>query len=428
LVVRCAVFRDLDNPIIASKTASSAFAYGASTFQDTSYTTEMGMMEITGSDCTGYGNDKLNFNSFIKITESGGASEGVMRPIVDYTSTSGRILMTPFKDIPDSGSTFEIIHFGALMTGQYYYQNFNNMWTDVLPCNASSDTVVFMYGDKDHGLFTVTKSGSTYYFSFYGNIDPFNETDTTTTDSDTAQGATTISVVDASIFEADTYYRIISRDVDDWAANRTVQTEVFWIDELPTEVVYVSAVDTDNNNITVSPITYSYKSGAVLGENPRPIFGKINATTSGHSQMMKAEGNTTAPGSLQPCVHVGSDTYGNFYRHVMYVAPSAAIGYWDEALSDAFGVFPVSETYADDNREGRRRAWLCHVGSNRNNATYGYYGRLEGTLPFVWCCGSAPYGGGNEDTVLCKYNGSYETFRVFYEGNSDYYIVGPEST
>lgn len=402
---------------------------------------------------TGYGDRRFNYHAFLRITS--GSESGKMRPILDYDDT-GDFTYRPFLNAPgDNTSEVVMAGFNPACSWRMCDTSFssNDMCHGSIERNSVGDaTTFFMYGSKD-GFVIVAKYNSAYYAHYFGNVVPYASKLTTALTAGASAGATSFVVANRHLFVEGEKYRLLSTDVDDWGDNEDRSAEApasSWPDldpeEIPSEEVVVDTITPgtgDAGTIAItSQLIYSYRTGAEVGEDPRPAVrvasqgGTFADPLVGGQTMLPLYLNTRKENlaidashrqNIRACHNTSSrwipyPGYFDFMRYnsELLVGPSGAQS----------GSGPDSPSYLTQRYVGG----LISV-YTPYNATYRQYGRWEcvkGTLPYIWWFNvtgsSPPYGGSAEDTLKAWWGSQFETFRMFQSPGSGthWFACGPE--
>jgi hypothetical protein len=415
-MIEVCAFRDVTN-YIARETTPVAILVGS----------------IAASSVTGFLNNRFTY-AWLRITS--GTYSGMLRKILSYTSTTGAFTFEPFPAAPGT-ETFEVISNGFLLPGNRdvtcNYRSLGTFWSPY--CRASSPLALaktyFLYGNKN-ALFVVGSNSATdHYFAFFGEPIRYAEALTTLTQENvTASEGVVIHVADTSFFKIGQKYRIIGRSVGDWDDNKSVvpggaggPTNIA-IDEIPTEEILVTDITSSlgHDYITVAKLIFSYRAGAVIGEDPRPSVGGGPGATS----MMSGTNMWPiyAPKGIGR-VHrslCGSSPEYYWYNYGSYslggtwgapiIAPEGGVGYTSSDPSylterPVCGLLPIR---------------VSDTAYRANNI----WEHVKGTLPMIY-----PFPGGltlvDQDTVAARWNGAWRTFRAFREANTGiWFVCGPE--
>lgn len=372
----------------------------------------MGVSSVTAAGLTGYGNDHFNHVCFVK--PKSGDYQNVLRRVTDYVSTTGVISYEPYPAAPGTVA-FDIVSEGFL-TGFSRQQQLGDYRLGTVVTSyqyaTPGEQTFFLYANLD-GLLVVDKLDGAYYMYYFGNLDRYAEWQTTVTTSTVVTGATTIPVNDHTIFEVGAKYRIVSQNAADWAAYQGDYSPKLYADELGTEEVIVSEVLTLPSRIVIgSGLVFSYGTGAVIGEDPRPV---VQPKITGKVGMY----GTSA---LMP-IYVPK-TVGATRRQITSNLEQAELQVASE-LSSNLATAQKPSYITDKWVGGLVSVYMPSSGYHANNV----WENAKGTVPMAWLAAgnNAPYGGADEDTVSARWEGVTRTFRIFKEnGVPPYYIVGPE--
>lgn len=406
----------------------------------------------------------------LKVADSGSSHDGQMRWI-KTDDGAGRYTWVKFKtSAPGVGVgsyKCEIISGGWMpgISNNQLVGSSSQLKTPVMSGGPSGiplvQTDAWFYGNKD-GVAVVFKAGTTYRAWYFGDYVPFaNPASTTATavgGGDIAAGVLSIDVADRNLFVVGGKYRIVSQDYRDWTDNwdRSADTAMGaspgdWADlegdETAQEYLVVNTITPgagDAGTITFDhPLIYSYRAGAVVGEDPRRFVG-FHCYGSGSSHSNQFESSSTIAGAHTPlhavsksrfrvdrpahrrhdrCTYSGTtwnpwQGNGGFdYRggHIISVRtfmepfdPDVLDN--DENYVDKLVVVPMSIGWYD--------------GTDRTG--YGGFWQYLGIIPILRQMYSN-LGGTSEDTVKIPWDGKQETARIFYEqGSSKWLCAGPE--
>jgi len=384
---------------------------------------------VTGLDL--YGADRFSHNvALLRVNDTGSAEDGKMRWIVISTD-AGNFTYQPFLTGP-AAVKCDIIPGGFLpcysrqATDGYRKFGCLKIATDI------SGGVAWIYASKD-GFWIVQKISALYYFAYFGNVVPYANPTNAHTTVDVAAGVSVITVDNPALFIETGKFRIISQDYRDWDANKDRQVGDGWprldCDETAMEEVVVLSIL--GNDITLTaPLIYSYKSGAVIGEDP------VLAIRYGKQDGGIMVGTTTMIAPYLPILSADIATQAGhrsrWRAHHPNLNPKAPYNS-DESAS----MLTVQTTYmrpmhttplTNKNRQTDRLPLaLLEVDRYSEESSYGYYSAGKGVFPFGgWISYvKPPFGGSSEDTVDAIWEGQRRTFRVFAEG-SNWIIFGPE--
>jgi len=423
IAIEIAAFRDLSNAIASS---------------DLTKTWNIDIDSVSGvSGLDGYGNNRFDYHTLLRVNDTGSSENGKMRWVKTYADT-GDFTYQPFLTAPGAVSC-DVVSSGFLpgltwraATGE---SNFYRPLTDATP---PSGIRAFLYGSRD-GYMAVYMYGSEYYPYYVGSTYGHANLTNANTTAALSAGDSVIHVDNTDIFEINAKYRIISQDMRDWDDNKDRQVGDGWPpldpEEIPTEEFVVSAIDSGAGTITLSSnLIYSYRTGAVVGEDPRPIVraaeedGKsvISAGTyyapcylpcdpsvisahASHRQTWRAHhasGNPKAPRN------------SSFYSCLLYTNSSTS-----EGILTNSGVLTVNR------QNGHHIPILVNLRCNNESTSYGYFKCWKGILPQIWrSYASPPFSGSEEDIIRALWEGKFEDFRLFKDTANVWFFVGPEIT
>lgn len=410
--------RDLSNPTAAS---------------DLTPTWSLGRTAATGIiGLDGYGADRFSHNvALLRVNDAGSAEDGKMRWI-DTSTDAGDFDYQSFLTAPMSVKCDVLVGgflpcYSRQATDSYRKFGCLRIATNVSGC------VAWIYASKD-GFWVVQKISGLYYPVYFGNAIPYANPTNAHTTVDAAFGASVITVDNPAIFIENTKMRLISQDYRDWDANKDRQVGAGWprldVDETAMEEVVVLSIA--GNDITLTaPLIYSYKGGAVIGEDPIPAirYGKHDGAI--------FIGSTSLIAPYLPILSADIATQAGhrsrWRAHHAYLNPKAPNG--SDISASMLGVTktqmtPMNLTAMGQNKNrqtDRLPLRLLTFETSGEAANYGYYMRGKGVFPFSgWHSHqSPPLGGSSEDTVDAIWEGQKRTFRIFAEGSA-WLIFGPE--
>lgn len=457
--------RDMASPILSSSGAP-AWSLGETASSGNNIAVDIPMN-------TSRDGSKLDSCSLVKIT-SGGES-GKMRFVTAQPCTiTNQIGLTydEFFGAPGSASC-EIYSSGMHpsvsrhMTAGY---NGVNATPSMYPTAISSPKDVWFYGSKNGFYVVLLAANNTYRMYYWGQYVPYGDmtiaTATSTSDGDIAAGSTQIKVSDVSLFGIGARYMLLSNDPNtDWRANRDQISNPYmgapgggspnsWnnldADEAVFEYVLVQDIDVGTSTLTLQYATcYSYKAGALIAENLRPHVGHMCQVDGYYNQF----GYLASTGLSNTVVWHSARNNRIFTTH-----PAHRVR-WRCAQSELGGGFPTIKPW---NADGGRNAWNGREGANGNigDGTSEYVAspepysgsvmllpvrlrdsdngndrstsngdpyRRPGYIPGPRLVNNV-WGALNEDTIKVKFQGLYQTFRLFYHGDSGYWwACGPET-
>lgn len=326
-----------------------------------------------------------------------------------------------------------------------------------LPClwnyNGATIRDVWLYGSKD-GLVVVVLDGSSYRLQYWGKYVPLGSPLKTATTSNVSSGAQTIPVANTDLFTEGGVYRILAQSVQDWIDNYDQSASTYmgasgageWpnldSDETAYEWFIIDTIDPGAGTITTTqPLCYSYGSGAVIGEDIAPIASSlVGGSGSYYSpyegkdiQARIAAMFHAAPKDVflttRPVHRIRWRCTADFDSKNPWEGDGAYDSYTQMEGSNP-KLFPAANAMLDNEDYFGNRLPLIpyslYFYYASNLTRYGAYNRIYGVLPFVRRM-YASLGAASEDTIRVLWNGSYETFRVFYDADGDEWLaVGPE--
>lgn len=433
--VEAYAFRDLTENLVASS--------GTAGVGKKSATSVPGM--------TGYGDDRFNLHGLLKVVD--GAEAGKMRPITDYASSSGDLDYLAFKNSPGT-SNVAVVADGFLpgcsrRMGTSYYCGGRIEMAD-----QGTDTVCWFYGSKD-SVVVVTKWDAGYSVFFAGNVIPFSAKDNAFSTAQASAGGNTMDVDDRNLFAVGEKYRIISQDAGDWATNedRPLTEPDLDPEEIPTEEVVIQGITPGSGNAGTltfnANLIYTYSTGAVIGEDPRPVCRSAPDYAVNISAGRDiAEGTDCWLPVYNPCdktalashashrqtwrsVHASGDPEtpdeANFYTRFRGIASRDinAEGEVKSSLDDNF----------KSKQNDRPTCGLINLYNSDPGSTYnarGIFPAMKGVMQNIWYTDTngtvPPYSASAEDTYEARWGGSYEEFRLFLQraATNTFFLCGPE--
>lgn len=437
------VLCDWTNPIVESSSAATCSKTGAASVPGLS----------------GFKADNFSFESILKIVD--GAEAGKMRRVVDYNESTGTFITQPFKNSPGTANVGVVSQgFMPALSNRSTLPSASNMFP-IMPWPGSNQPI-WMYGDKNGFVFAGRYDTSQYWGYHAGEPLSLVTNDVTTLTSPATAGDMSIEVANRHLFKEGSYkYRMFSQSSADWEPNNDRPSPEPDLDpeDLPNEYITVHTIvpgvgDAGTLQLGV-PLVYSYSSGAVVGENPKPIGRSGYDSDWEHTALVQ---NSSAYRAWIPCVEhipwgwVGSNA-GRYRRH-----------HWRATASDASPWTPANNVEVQNGCASPYPAWGM-AGEYKNteywadpaylmdrkfcgrivltcsdwDGTYDHSFRLLGLLPFVYFYpagdpGSIPAGAAAEDTVYAPWNGTVQKFRILPIQNDDsvgtssyhYCLLGPE--
>lgn len=403
----------------------------------------LGTKAVTGiTGLNTFGDDYFNFHSLIRAT--GGTQSGKMRWVKDY-ATAGDFTYQAFLTAPGAVAC-EVISGGFFpswskrsseSTGNGYYRAIGSL---SIGGASAAGTPVWFYGSKD-GIAIVQKYSTDYYFNFWGKPIVGSSPIVVLTTLDAAAAQNRIRVANLDPFAVNGKYRIIGRDILDWRTNRVQGGS--WPNLDPEEGVseefVVTSIDVGNSELVLSSnLRNSYETGAVVGEDPRPMIRWQSGSSAYPLE------NAIWGGLFLPCnpALFGSHASNRQRWRAFHVSgdkytPTANTTSTNACYKvDAGTTQPCSPNYLITDAQNRQNEALpltllpmSKADQNEGYAGYGCFNRFSGWLPFVWESQDKPpfNVASAEDTVKGVWNGKMETFRIFYVNVGTYWIVcGPE--
>lgn len=468
-IIEMFAFSDLTTALVTSNAAATGWTRTAADFT--------GDANIDGQ---WERDDRFNWHALIEAQ----GTPNKMRWIYDFTNSGGAFTMQPYLTAP--GAVVGKVYSGGFLpgwskrgaTGTYGGPLLGDImgwvqsgtppaWDGTFMIEAGFP--VWFYGSKD-GVLVIVKYNSIYYTFYFGNPIPASSPLTTTLSSGVSAGATTVDVSNVDLFTPGQKARIIAQSVADWNTNEDQSASTYggasandWDDldpeEIPTEEVVVLSVGASSIDIT-APLIFTYSSGAVIGEDPRPAVRSTNFGDSGASLANRGGIDATATAVFCACYlpswkeeitqHASHrQVYRAFHRttgswnpgcesnsapyYAYFTAYQATHARLDPADTKLLQVDELNKQINSQNDELLlRRVNIERFYSSgwTTYATYGVFQALKGFIPFLWEANAndPPLGGSSEDTVQAMWSGAHETFRMFHVGAStDLWIIcGPE--
>jgi hypothetical protein len=460
-------FRDLDNAIAESSGA---------------ITHSMAQESMTGTvnGLTGYNEDRFNYTTLIRVNDPDGGGPGVpgpdhgkMRWCKNYVNSDGRVSYQKFLTAPGavdlevvSGGFFPCCSRNHPAGGSNYSQQLGTPYHPTSP-RSTAGNPTWIYANKD-GFCIVTLVGSTYGAHYFGRYEPLGDSLTTviTAGNDVSAGALTLYVDNTDLFQVGGVYRILSQNYLDWQANQDRSADTLmgatpgnWADldpdEISSELVQVQSINEGAGTIDLDlPTIYSYKAGAVIGMNPRPVVRPTSGDGTGSNNREQFTFGTSSACWHTPWTPVPSSLYQS-------TSPAHRTS-WRNYTNDSAPWTPLTtqgEVYLSmwmptggASGQFQPAAWTDILAANRERAhnrlpvvpftfgrthtaatelsTYGpnfnSWNCGLGTIPFIYLMPTS-LGAADEDTVKSTFGGVQKDFRVFYlDNNSNWVCVGPE--
>lgn len=410
--------------------------------------------------------NRFGWHTMMKVT-SGGQS-GKMRFV--YANTDSGIYTTQkFFTVPGNGTDAELVCTGFLpgWSRRASVATINQHRILGVPYIETEEagTVIWMYGCKDGVLVVAKRPADLYYPFYFGNVIPYGSPLRTTTTGALSPTDVTIPVTNVDLFTPGQKIRLMSQDIADWQANEDRSADTYggaapgsWPDfdpeEIPSEECEVQSVGAADITLA-GGLIYSYTSGAIIGEAPRPIvrngngmdgsatyLGWITATVSvggwcaGYRWTPKSVITSHASHrSFWRSYHVDNEAYTTFDG---VGTDDGASKQWPRATrllltADETIIMEDNENYVTDQLLLGR--WVLQNavadGDHVNQILRGQFHGGLGVIPFAWVSmQNPPLAGGNEDTVESQWGGAYETFRIFdinpHVSYQAWLICGPE--
>lgn len=411
----------------------------------------------------GYGDDYFNWYCLVKMT-SGDAS-GQWRWLRDYTD--GGVLSTiPFQGTAGaepSGGTCEIYSagfhpaFSFRHAGSTDRADAGGVIGDFDGAATSSNIEAYMYGSLD-GIVIATKYPTQGWQLFYaGNMVSAGNPSTATTTADiTSVGATTVTVADTSIFRENGKYRIMSQDIQDWADNRDQSAATHcgatpgdWDnldpEELASEEFRVVSIDS-GTQITTTALKYKYQSGAIVGEQPRPMIRTSYRSISSTYRTWRSE-HSWLPLYMASDVNE-IDDHASHRQHsralheagTIWLPNTSSTNYRDRFGFDTnyyLNPWIFYDTFTDDPNVMNEQYMAGSMSPetdayDASDESRGVYQRGAGVIPApAFICGdhrvgytTSVAGGGSQDTMRMFFQGEWKTFRLF--SDNGWNLLGPE--
>lgn len=449
--------RELSNPLMSS-TGTVTWSLGTESCGN-----DIG---VDSSDLnTTYDDNKLNYCALMK------AADGRMRWITSQTcETTGKLRLSgysPFYNPPGAQhiSILSPAMHPQISRHQSVGANSNLRCGCLRYDYIASPKDCWFYGSKDGVAVVVLMGNNNYIVHYAGLYQPFGNTVYTTatsiSDGNISAGATQIKVANAALFTKGGRYMLLSGTPGtDWHNNRNQMANTYmgapggggsnsWpnldADEAPFEYVLVTDVNLGTNVITLACGTcYSYLAGALIGECIRCHVGPSAGSGGENWVQYCGDGNScvwhpvrndrlyTTPYMPAHRVRWRCTSNYNFqpnggvkpWQADFGYTPFAVLELWDsslvgtsdpEAFTGAQFLKPLALRRASMNSGQDYRG----MGSdpNRNPG----YVRDVRWVSNVW-------NALNEDIIKVMFQGSYQTFRLFWISDSGNWVaMGPET-
>lgn len=398
---------------------------------------------------SGYGDDRFNYHALFRVTD--GAEAGKMRWVEDYISSTGEFVFTrhPFLSSPGSANC-ELVSEGffpgwTARGDMSTSSNRGSRW-GVIPwfAGASTQWTVYLYGNLNSFAAVAWRADQDkWLYTFFGMPNVICSPLVVALTSDASAGDWEVEVNDIGMFSVFQKVRLLSQDVDDWADNEDRQVSDGWDpldpEETASEEKVIREIDQVNRLLKFeSPLIYSYRTGAVVGEDPRPVMRYSGQHY--HDQFLGCS-DTSRGGVLQcyspsDAFRIGQNASHRQNWRAWHDAddPKTIRGKYEQ-YPVFFGT--VSETHFiydsvfDDLNNRQNSQFAVHpVVLNSYHLSdgweYGWDDKAKGTVPWVWYIWSNIWGASAGDRVRMMWGGSWRWFRVVEEYNGKLYLVGPE--
>jgi len=452
--------RELVNPLMSS-TGTMLWSLG-----DAACTDDI-VMDSSDLNTT-YDDNKLNYCSLLKT------ADGKMRWITGQTvETTGKLRLTSYTPFFTSPGAQHI----AILSPAMHPQVSRHM-TIVSPSNRrcpglrynliSSPRDCWFYGSKDGVAVICMMGNNNYIVNYIGLYTPYGSTDMTTAtstgDGDISAGATQIKVANAALFTKGGRYMLLSCNPGtDWHNNRNQISNTYqsapggggansWpqldADEAIFEYVLVTDVNVGTNVLTLHFGTaYSYKAGALIGECIRCHVGPQEGADGSEWIQFgggSAYGNATiwAAGRndrvfLFPFLPVHRVKW-RCSSGVSDFQPVGSVKPWQATF--AYAMWVMSDTQRDflncvdwHPEAATGALFLVPWRMTCYNEATDYRGmgldrqKRPGYIPHVRSVSNV-WNAVNEDTIKVRFQGVYQTFRLFYCTDSGQWVaMGPET-
>jgi len=400
----------------------------------------------------GYTNDRFNWHTLVQVWDPDGGGPSVpgpehakMRWCIDYSDggASGSLTFQPFKNTPGAkhvrvlGGGFLPGFSRRFVPGTSSTRNLGTLYMDNY--TPSAGMVVYMYGCKDGVALYVKQTNSVPFY--FGNVIPYANPLNAVTTADAAKGDDEFSVNNTDLFCVGQKYRVISQSHLDWDPNKTPDAPfpVLDAEEIPTQEIIVETIGT--GTITFSPVLkYSFKSGAVIGEDPRPAI-RMGYNSGAPVAMLHSQVWVQC---YLPCKKEDLGSHASFRQFARAYhtngAPQTPYNYyWNSYLYEQgtpdLDMGDDSCTLTNKNRQTDQfplKRWcIGFAQASGSEPTYSVFGRfytLKGVVPLIWAFpAAAPGGAVMEDTMKAVWEGAYKTFRVLTQASAPTHILmGPE--
>jgi hypothetical protein len=267
-------------------------------------------------------------------------------------------------------------------------------------------------------------------------------------------GANSINVDDRTIFEVGEKFRILSQDADDWSPNESRTSPEVDLDpeEIATEELVVQSITAGTGNAGTITFTtnlqFSYKTGAIIGEDPRPCGAssrRRQIDTSAEYDVMGGDNSVWLPvynvcdapdipnhmnhRQMWRTVHQSAD------KNAPYEYYLTSYGGARSSMDINVGGDDTTDSIANFTVQNNRPVFglnslLVFVDAYTANGIYPY---AKGVIDGLWWAaldnsGNPPDSAVEEDTYKARWGSSYEEFRLFKQRGSTatWAVFGPE--
>jgi hypothetical protein len=448
-------YRDLTHVIASTSAALTLGVDSAGTLQG---------LDGYGDDGQSTPKGRFDKTCLMKINSVGHPDTGKMRWVNTYTDQGGGPLYADltyqaFKSAPGAVDQIDIIPGGYnpawSRRRDATSSDLNRNWGRpyIITGAPVAGIAGYIYGSKD-GIMLIIKNGTTYEMFYAGNVvPPFHSSKCAATISPVSAGSTIISVDNVDIFAVDQKVRILSQDAADWGDNEDRSADTFggaspgdWHDldpeELPMEELTVASVGASTVTFNESTI-YSYRTGAVIAVDPRPI---VRVSDRNYASDHRTFDNNL----LEIYTPTPKSTYGSHASHrqrwrqfhqvsVPWENPTSPTGsnnefyryglllWYKDYMRPSSNDFAGLDAFTDGTQTKRIVAVNDYTSYLAESEAVGHFRRAKGVVPFISVVGNS-LGGVSEDTMKGEWAGKQETFRLIYVGaeSQAWCVLGPE--
>jgi len=449
--------RDLVNPLMSS-TGTVGWSIGTTTCA-TDITTDSTDLHTT------YDDYKIDNCTLVKV------ADGRMRFITTQTcEATGKLRLSAYSPFYTAPGVQHVSIISPAMHPQgSRHQTVGGAAYQRCPCLRydfiASPKDCWFYGSKDGVSVVVMMGNNNYIVNYIGLFQPYGNTVYTTAaatnDGAIAAGATQIKVADAALFTKGGRYMLLSGTPGtDWHNNRNQVSNPYmgapggggsnsWPnldgDEAPFEYVLVTNVDLGTNVLTLFTGTcYSYLAGALIGECIRCHVGPTAGPAAETWVQFGGNGSAcvwhqvrndrvfTMPYNPVHRIRWRCTSNLNFQPNGVVKPWQADFAYSDYSLENLADRITGPNAYPEAFTGSQFLIPMCLRESSLNGATdYRYMGsdinRRPGYVRDVRYVSNV-WNALNEDIIKVMFQGSYQTFRLFYCSDSAMWVaMGPET-